>query len=84
MSLEIIIPIAAAVILMLLFTWLVKVLQSTIKTALVIVAILILLQIALGINSNQIIEQVIQLIEQIRDFILDKLNTWLCYSIGRN
>ena len=75
MSLEIIIPIAAAVILMLLFTWLVKVLQSTIKTALVIVAILILLQIALGINSNQIIEQVIQLIEQIRDFILDKLNT---------
>ena len=75
MSLEIIIPIAAAVILMLLFTWLVKVLQSTIKTALVIVAILIMLQIALGINSNQIIEQVLQLIEQIRDFILDKLNT---------
>ena len=75
MSLEIIIPIAAAVILMLLFTWLVKVLQSTIKTALVIVAILILLQITLGINSNQIIEQVLQLIEQIRDFILDKLNT---------
>ena len=75
MSLEIIIPIAAAVILMLLFTWLVKVLQSTIKTALIIVAILILLQIALGINSNQIIEQVLQLIEQIRDFILDKLNT---------
>ena len=75
MSLEIIIPIAAAVILMLLFTWLVKVLQSTIKTALVIVAILILLQITLGINSNQIIEQVLRLIEQIRDFILDKLNT---------
>ena len=75
MSLEIIIPIAAAVILMLLFTWLVKVLQSTIKTALVIVAILILLQIVLGINSNQIIEQVLQLIEQIRDFILNELNT---------
>ena len=75
MSLEVIIPIAAAVILMLLFTWLVKVLQSTIKTALVIVAILILLQITLGINSNQIIEQVLQLIEQIRDFILNELNT---------
>ena len=74
MSLEIIIPLAAVVILMLLFTWLVKVLQSTLKTGLVIVAILILLQIAFGINSEQIIQQVVLLIEQIRDFALDKLN----------
>ena len=74
MSLEIIIPLAAVVILVLLFTWLVKVLQSTLKTGLVIVAILILLQIAFGINSEQIIQQVVLLIEQIRDFALDKLN----------
>ncbi|MEL6579661.1 MAG: hypothetical protein AAFQ14_07915 [Cyanobacteria bacterium J06621_12] len=73
MSLEIIIPLAAVVILLLLFTWLVKVLQSTVKTALVIVAILILLQIAFGINSEQIIQQVVRLIEQIRDFALGQL-----------
>ena len=74
MSLELIIPIATVIILMLLFTWLVKVLQSTIKTALIIVAILILLQIGFGINSDQIIEQTVQSLEQIRDFILDRLN----------
>ena len=74
MSLELIIPIATVIILMLLFTWLVKVLQSTIKTALIIVAILILLQIGLGINSDQIIEQTVQSLEQIRDFIIDRLN----------
>ncbi|MEL6495032.1 MAG: hypothetical protein AAFQ41_07890 [Cyanobacteria bacterium J06623_7] len=70
MSLEIIIPIAAIAIVLLLFTWLVKVLQSTIKTALVIVAILILLQIGFGVTSEQIIEQVLQIVEQIKDFIL--------------
>lgn len=74
MFLEIIIPIATVIILMLLFTWLVKVLQSTIKTALIIVAILILLQIGFGINSDQIIEQTVQSLEQIRDFIIGKLN----------
>ena len=74
MSLELIIPIATVIILMLLFTWLVKVLQSTIKTALIIVAILFLLQIGFGINSDQIIEQTVQSLEQIRDFILDRLN----------
>ncbi|MEO0925551.1 MAG: hypothetical protein AAFR62_04930 [Cyanobacteria bacterium J06629_2] len=74
MSLEIIIPIATVVILLLLFSWLVKVLQSTIKTALVIVAILVLLQIAFGINSEQIIQQVIQSVEQIKDLAMDQLN----------
>jgi len=74
MSLEIIIPIATVVILLLLFTWLVKVLQSTVKTALVIVAILVLLQIAFGINSEQIIQQVIQSVEQIRDLAMDQLS----------
>lgn len=73
MSLEIIIPIAAAVILLLLFTWLVKVLQSTIKTVLVIVAILVLLQIAFGIDSNQIIQQVSQMVKYIQDFVLNRI-----------
>lgn len=74
MSLEFIIPIATVVILILLFAWLIKVVQSTVKTALIIVAILILLQIGFGINSDQIIEQAIQLLKQIQDFIINKLN----------
>lgn len=74
MSLEFIIPIATVVILILSFAWLIKVVQSTVKTALIIVAILILLQIGFGINSDQIIEQAIQLLKQIQDFIINKLN----------
>jgi len=38
------------------------------------VAILVLLQIAFGINSEQIIQQVIQSVEQIKDLAMDQLN----------
>jgi hypothetical protein len=69
MSLEIIIPIAAAIILLLLFTWLLNVLKSTIKTVLVIAAILIVLQIIFGINSEQIIQGILQIVERIQKFI---------------
>jgi hypothetical protein len=69
MSLEIIIPIAAAIILYLLFTWLLTVLKSTIKTVLVIVAILILLQVTLGVNSEQIIQGILQIGERIQQLI---------------
>ncbi|MGF1590280.1 MAG: hypothetical protein ACFCU7_13740 [Pleurocapsa sp.] len=70
MSLEIIIPIAAAIILLLLFVWLIKVFKSTITTVLIILAIFILLQIALGIDSQEIIQEMIQIIERFRQLIL--------------
>ncbi len=70
MSLEIIIPIAAAIILLLLFTWLLNVLKSTIKTVLIIVALLILLQVTLGINSEQIIQEIWQIGERIQKLII--------------
>lgn len=73
MSLEIIIPIATTVILLLLCSWLFKVLKSTIKTGLVIVAILILLQIAFGIDSNQIIQEVLAMVKHIQELVLEKL-----------
>jgi predicted PurR-regulated permease PerM len=69
MSLEIIIPIAAAIILYLLFTWLLTVLKSTIKTVLVIVAILILLQVTFGVNSEQIIQGIMQIVERVQKLI---------------
>jgi uncharacterized membrane protein len=69
MSLEIIVPIAAAIILLLLFTWLLNVLKSTIKTVLVIAAILIVLQIIFGINSEQIIQGVLQMGERLQQLI---------------
>lgn len=69
MSLEIIIPLAAAIILLLLFTWLLNVLKSTIKTVLIIAAILIVLQIIFGINSEQIIQGVLQMGESLQQLI---------------
>ncbi len=70
MSLEIIIPIAAAIILLLLFVWLIKVFKSTITTVLVILAIFILLQIAFGIDSQEIIQEMIQIVERFQQLIL--------------
>ena len=60
MSLEVIVSIATAVIVLLLLVWLVQILKSTVKTVLVIGAILLLLQLGLGISSDQIIQAVAQ------------------------
>ena len=70
MSLEIIIPIAAAIILLLLFTWLIKVFQSTIKTVVIILAILILLQVGFGVDSQEIIQEIIQIVKRLQQLIL--------------
>lgn len=70
MSLEIIIAIAGAIILLLLFTWLLNVLKSTIKTVLIIAALLILLQVTLGINSEQIIQGIWQIAERIQKLVI--------------
>lgn len=70
MSLEIIIAIAAAIILLLLFSWLLNVLKSTIKTVLIIAALLILLQVTFGINSEQIIQGIWQIGERIQKLVI--------------
>ncbi len=69
MSLEIIIPIAAVVILLLLFTWLVTTLKSTIKTVLVIVAIFVLLQVVFGIDSRQIVQEIVKIIDRLQQLL---------------
>ena len=71
MSVEIIIPIAAVIILLLLFTWLLQVLKSSVKTLLTIAAILILLQIAFGISSEQIIQETLQIFNRIEQAVFN-------------
>jgi heme A synthase len=72
MSIEIIISIAAVIILWLLFTWSIKVFQATIKTLLVILAIFFLVQIVFGIDSQQIIQEVIRIVNYLERLILGK------------
>ncbi len=72
MSIEIIISIAAVIILWLLFTWSIKVFQATIKTLLVILAIFFLVQIVFGIDSQQIIQEVIRILNYLERLILGK------------
>ena len=69
MSLEIIIPLAAAIILLLLFTWIIKVFKVTIKTVLIVGAILILLQIIFGVNAQDIIQEMINIVERVQQLI---------------
>lgn len=70
MSVEIIIPIIAVIILWLLFTWSIKIFKASIKTLLIIVAIFLLMQIAFGISSEQIIQEVISIFNNIKQLIL--------------
>jgi hypothetical protein len=72
MSIEIIIPIAAVIILWLLFTWSIQVFKASIKTLLVILAIFFLVQFVFGINSQQIIQEVMRMINYIEQLILGK------------
>ena len=71
MPLEIIISIAAVVILLLLFSLSIKILKSSIKTLLVIVAIFFLLQIALGVSLQEILNEIVRIVTIVRQFITD-------------
>ena len=71
MPLEIIISIAAVIILLLLFSLSIAVLKSTIKTLLIIVAIFFILQIALGVSSQEILNEIGRIVTTVRQFITD-------------
>ena len=70
MSVEIIIPIAAVVVLLLLLAWLFKILKASIKTMLIIAAILIILQVAFGINSQEFLQEVMQIVERLYQVVI--------------
>ena len=67
---EIIIPIAAVLILWLLLTWSIKVFKASITTFLAIAAIVFLLQIVFNISSEQIFQELISLVERLKKLIL--------------
>ena len=70
MTVEIIIPIAAVIVLLFIFAWLLKVLKASINSILTIAAILIVLQVLFGINSELVIQEVIRLISQIEQVLM--------------
>lgn len=73
MSLEIIIPIAAAIVLLMLFSWSIAVFKLTIKTLLPLVAILLLLQVGLGIDSRDIIQEMVQIVKSIQQLVSETI-----------
>lgn len=70
MPLEIIISIAAAIILLLLATWIFNIFKLTFKTVLIVVGILLLLQISLGVNSQEVIQEIINIVQRIQQLVL--------------
>ena len=70
MSLEIIISIAAVIILFMLFSWSIKVFKITVQALLPIVAILLILQIGFGVSSQEIIQESIRIVKEIQQLIL--------------
>ncbi|KAM3100551.1 hypothetical protein ACKFKG_00905 [Phormidesmis sp. 146-35] len=63
---------AAIAISVLVFTWLIKVVKATVTTALVIAAIVLILQFVFGIGAEKILEQVIQLIQYLWQTVFGK------------
>ncbi|HEY9617381.1 MAG TPA: hypothetical protein V6C64_11100 [Microcoleaceae cyanobacterium] len=57
---NLILVIAAIVISVLVFTWLVKIVKATIGTAILIAAIVLVLQLVFGIGPSQLWEQISQ------------------------
>jgi predicted PurR-regulated permease PerM len=63
MPAELITLIAALIVSWLVFTWLLKVVKASIKTALTIAVLVLILQFVFGIHIEQIVQQILQLPE---------------------
>lgn len=70
MSLEIILPLAAVIILLILLSWVFRVLKVTLKTAVILLGIFLLLQVIFGINSQDLIQEVFKIVDRILQLIL--------------
>ncbi|MBV5257805.1 hypothetical protein FLX56_05130 [Synechococcus moorigangaii CMS01] len=68
MPVEIIVIVAALIISWLVFTAFIKIVKTSVQTAVTIAAIVLLLQLAFGIRSGQVIEQIFELPRIIGDF----------------
>lgn len=66
---EIVILIAAAVVSWLVFTWLLRVVKTTLKTAFLVAAIVMVLQVTIGVGPAQLWQAITELPQQLGDFL---------------
>ena len=66
MPLQVIILVASLVITWLIFTWLIDIFKVSLKTAVSVMIILLILQFSLGISSQEIWQQIINLPQTIQ------------------
>jgi len=69
---DLVLLIAAIVIALLVFTLLIKVVRSTISTAITITLIVLVLQLIFGIGPDQVIGQVSQFFQSLWEFVIGK------------
>lgn len=77
MSVELIIFVAALVVSVLLFAWLVRVAKSTLRTAVIIAGIALLLQLLFGIGPQDLFQVVVRLLELAWEQVSGGLNQLL-------
>ncbi|MDJ0659647.1 MAG: hypothetical protein QNJ42_09160 [Crocosphaera sp.] len=68
MPINLILFVAALLVSFLVFRWLFTVIKSTATTALAIVVIVLLLQFAFGINSQDLLKEILNLPQTFQDF----------------
>jgi hypothetical protein len=69
---NLILVVAAIVISVLVFTWLIKVVKATLSTALLIAAIVLVLQFVFGIGADRLLQQLWQLGEYLWQLVFGK------------
>ena len=72
MTLKLILVLAALIVSWLVFTWLIKVVKTTVSTAIAIAAIILILQLSFGIGPNQLWQQIIYLPQTLWQMINNK------------
>ena len=72
MPIELIILLASLLITWLIFSWLIKVVKASIATAIAIAVVVLILQLAFGINNQQIWEQILNLPQTLLDLFTSK------------
>ena len=75
MLVQLVLLIAALVVAWLVFTWLVNVVKTTVKTAIIVAAIVLILQVAFGIAPKELIDQIILLPQTVWQFVQEQINS---------
>ena len=75
MIIQLVLLIAALAVAWLVFTWLVNVVKTTVKTAIIVAAIVLVLQIVFGIAPKELIDQIITLPQTVWQFVQEQLNS---------